>query len=146
MKRFLIFFILIAFSVVSCAGPTTVGWKSPYFRQDQFEKDRKGCIESIDNGLDSEAFGQALEECLAKKGYTLNTMTEKSNQRWREWWSKYHEDIALAINPYFLANVILTIPVVLTIKLIDLLKTKDSPKEDNKVDDEKSQSAPCQFE
>jgi hypothetical protein len=135
MKRSLILFTLIVFSVVSCAGPARLFTK-PDFSQDEYEKDREECIQSIDQDLDSDARWQAFADCLAKKGYTLNTMTEKSNQRWREWWSKYHEDISAAINPYFWADVILTIPVVLTIKLIDLLKTKESPKEDNKVDDE----------
>lgn len=39
------------------------------FRQDEFEQDRARCIESIDKGLHSKAFGQALGECLARKGY-----------------------------------------------------------------------------
>ena len=69
MKRFLILSILIVFLTVSCAGPNKVGWTKPDFRQDQFEYDRKECIDSIDKNLDSEAFGKALEECLEKKDY-----------------------------------------------------------------------------
>jgi hypothetical protein len=71
MKRFLILFVLIAFVTVSYAGPNRVGWTKPYFQQDQFENDRKECIDSIDAILVSEVFGKALEECLEKKGYDL---------------------------------------------------------------------------
>jgi len=75
MKRFLILSILIVFLTVSCAGPSKVkvSWTKPDFRQDQFENDRKECVESIDTSLDSEAFGKALEECLDKKGYTYQS-------------------------------------------------------------------------
>jgi len=76
MKRFLILSILIVFVTVSCAGPSKVGWAKPDFRQDQFEKDRKECIDSIDKNLNSEAFGKALEECLAKKDYEFKTVEE----------------------------------------------------------------------
>jgi hypothetical protein len=76
MKRFLILFTLIAFVTVSCAGPNTVGWTKPDFRQDQFENDRKECIDSIDKNLDSEPFGKAPEECLAKKGYAFKKAEE----------------------------------------------------------------------
>ena len=72
MKRFLILFTLIAFVTVSCAGPNKVGWTKPGFRQDQFENDRKDCIDSIDKCLVSDPFGNALEECLAKKDYSFN--------------------------------------------------------------------------
>ncbi len=74
MKRLLILFILIASVVVSCGGPNKVGrWTKPDFSQDKIEKDRKECIQSIDQNLDSEVFGIALEECLAGKGYTYQT-------------------------------------------------------------------------
>jgi hypothetical protein len=75
MKRFLILSILIIFLTVSCAGPNKVkvGWTKLDFRQDQFENDRKECVESIDTNLDSEAFGKALEECLGNKGYSYQT-------------------------------------------------------------------------
>ncbi len=75
MKRFLILSILIVFLMVSCAGPNKVGWTKPDFRQDQFEKDRKECSDSIEN-LNSEAFGKALEECLEKKGYEFKKAEE----------------------------------------------------------------------
>ncbi len=76
MKRFLMLFSLIAFVTVSCAGPNKVGWMKPDFRQDQFENDRKECIDSIDKNLDSEAFGKALEECLQKKDYEFKKAEE----------------------------------------------------------------------
>jgi hypothetical protein len=80
VKRFLILSSLIAFVTVSCAGPNKTGWTKPGFPfyRDQFEKDRKQCIQTLGNSLDSEAFGKALEECLAKKGYTYETVTESS--------------------------------------------------------------------
>ncbi len=74
MKRFLILYILIVFLTVSCAGPNKVVWTKPDFRQDQFDNDRKECIDSIDINLNSEAFGKALEECLGKKGYEFKTV------------------------------------------------------------------------
>jgi len=78
MKRFLILFTLIAFVSVSCAGPSKVkvSWTQPDFRQDQFENDRKECIDSIDKNLNSNAFGKALEECLEKKGYEFKSVEE----------------------------------------------------------------------
>jgi len=71
MKRFLILFTLVAFLVTSCASTNNVRWARPGndLRQEEFEKDRAGCVQSIDQGLDSEAFGQALEECLGWQGY-----------------------------------------------------------------------------
>lgn len=66
MKRFLILFILIVFVAESYAGPGNARWM---VSQDEFEKDRKECIESIDKNLSSESFGKALEECMAEKGY-----------------------------------------------------------------------------
>jgi hypothetical protein len=69
MRRLLISFTLIAFVIVGCAGPNKVGSTKPNFLQEQFEKDRIECSDSIDKNLNSEAFGKALEECLAKKGY-----------------------------------------------------------------------------
>jgi hypothetical protein len=76
MKKFFILSILIVFLTVSCAGPNKVGWTKPDFRQDQFENDRKECIDSIDKNLDSEAFGKALEECLEKKDYEFKKAEE----------------------------------------------------------------------
>ena len=81
MKRFLILFVLIAFVTVSYAGPNKVGWTKPDFRQDQFENDRKECFDSIDKDLFSEAFGKALEECLAKKDYKYHEVELKPEVR-----------------------------------------------------------------
>ncbi len=72
MKRFLILSILIVSLTVSCAGPNKVGWTKPDFHQDQFEKDRKECSDSINKNLNSEA----LEECLEKKGYEYKKAEE----------------------------------------------------------------------
>ena len=69
MKKILILSNLIAFLVVSCAGPSKVGWTKPDFRQDRFENDRNECIDSIDKNLDSETFGKTLEDCLNKRDY-----------------------------------------------------------------------------
>jgi hypothetical protein len=69
MKRILILSNLIVFLIVGCVGPNKVGWTKPDFRQDQFENDRKECIDSIDKNLDSEAFRKKLEECLREKDY-----------------------------------------------------------------------------
>ncbi len=78
MKRFIILLSLISFVTVSCSGTNRVkaGWTKPDFRQDQFENDRKECIDSIGTNLDSEAFGKALEECLEKKDYEFKKAEE----------------------------------------------------------------------
>ena len=81
MKRLLIFFILISFVTVSCAGLDKMRWTKPDFCQDEFERDRKECIQTLDNSLDSEPFGKALEECLAKKGYRYETLPEPSSDK-----------------------------------------------------------------
>jgi hypothetical protein len=47
-------------------------WTKPDFNQEAFEKDRWECMNSIDKSLVSEAFGNALDECLGKKGYTYH--------------------------------------------------------------------------
>jgi hypothetical protein len=73
MKRYLIFIILISFVTVSCAGPNKVGWTKPDFRQDEFERDKKECIQTLDNTLDPEALEKRVEECLDKKGYYYQT-------------------------------------------------------------------------
>jgi hypothetical protein len=67
MKKFLILFILISFVTVSCAGPQVkYGWTKPDFSEEQFEKDRQECIDSIDRG------GlKSYDECFVKKGYEL---------------------------------------------------------------------------
>jgi hypothetical protein len=72
MKRLLILFILISFVTVSCAGrQVKYRWTKPDFiSQEQFEKDRQECIDSIDrDGLSSVDFQKAFDECFAKKGY-----------------------------------------------------------------------------
>ena len=66
MKKFLIFFILIVFSVVGCAGPTVVAGKKDNFPQDQYEEDQKERIESLNN---SPTFWQVLR-CLVS--YKVN--------------------------------------------------------------------------
>jgi len=83
MKRFLISFTLIVFSAVSCAGPNKVRWtrSGGDFRQDKFEEDRTACIQSIDPGLHSEAFGHALEECLAWKSYKYEPLGTGSSKQ-----------------------------------------------------------------
>jgi hypothetical protein len=67
MKRFLILFIVIAYSGVGCAGSNK--WTKPDLHQETFEKDQEEYIQSIDKNLVLEAFRKALEECLAEKGY-----------------------------------------------------------------------------
>ena len=74
--------------------PGQIGWdgrEGKYFRQDQFEKDRKECIQSIDQDLDSEAFGKVLEECLAWKGYKyepVGSVSSKQVQKKKGEWEK----------------------------------------------------------
>jgi hypothetical protein len=84
MKRFLILSIVIVFLTVSCAGPNKVGWTKPDFRQDQFENDRKECNESIDKNLDSEAFGEAREECLEAFGKAFGECLEKKGYEFKK--------------------------------------------------------------
>jgi hypothetical protein len=106
IKRLLILFILVTYSVVGCAGANRAA--KPDGPPGDIEKDREECMQSIDkNGY------HTFTDCLAKKGYKL-----KSNQKLSEWWSKHREEILVSINPYVLADVILTIPIVLTIKLV----------------------------
>lgn len=47
-------------------GPIEITWTKSDFSQDEFEKDRKDCVQSV-----QESFQQKLtfEECLVKKGY-----------------------------------------------------------------------------
>jgi len=78
MKRFLILFIVIAYSVVGCAGSNK--WTKPDFDPGDFETDREECIQSIDQNLVSEAFGKALEECLVEKGYKYHRTEVKHSQ------------------------------------------------------------------
>ena len=79
MKRSLILFILIAFSVVSCAAPSK--GVRPLTKTDygQAEYDRvwQECNnESTDQDLDSDARYQAYVDCLAKNGYAYQTPQE----------------------------------------------------------------------
>ena len=79
MKRFLILSILIVFVTVSCAGPSKVGWAKPDFRQDQFEKDRKECIQTLNNNLYSYSqTSGVVDDCLAMKGYQYQPQFESS--------------------------------------------------------------------
>jgi len=57
---------MIAFATVGCAGPGKVRWTKPDFRQDQFEKDRAGCMEAAKDDPEQKI---TIEECLTKKGY-----------------------------------------------------------------------------
>ena len=83
MKKFLILFTLVAFLVTSCAGTNTVRWARPGndLRHEEFEKDRAGCVQSIDQSLESEAFGQALEECLGWQGYKYEPLGTGSSKQ-----------------------------------------------------------------
>ena len=64
MKRFLILFIVIAYSVVGCAGPTLVGGKKDNFPQDQHGENRKERMESPNN---SPTFWQVLRRLVSYK-------------------------------------------------------------------------------
>ena len=64
MKRFLTLFTLIAFSVASCAGPSTVAGRRDNFSQDQYKGDEKERIESSGN---SPTFWQTLRLLVSYK-------------------------------------------------------------------------------
>ncbi len=70
MKRFLILVMLIVFVTASCAGPSKVRWTKPDFCQDQFEKDREDCIQTVKDNPEQNV---SIEECLTKKGYESET-------------------------------------------------------------------------
>jgi hypothetical protein len=72
MNRFLILFIVIVFVTVSCAGQKK--WTKPDFRQDEFEKDRKDCIQAVSVNPEQ---NKSVEECLAKKGYEFEPPSDK---------------------------------------------------------------------
>ena len=78
MKRLLILFTLMTYALVGCAGPSR--WTKPDFHQGTLEKDREECSQSIDQNLSPEAFGKALEECLAQKGYKYHEVEVKSER------------------------------------------------------------------
>ena len=78
MKRLLISFILILFVTASCAGPNNTGWTKRHFGQDEFEKDRKECMQTLSKNSYSQTSG-LLADCLAWKGYEY---TGPSEVRW----------------------------------------------------------------
>jgi hypothetical protein len=78
MKRLSILFTLIVFVTASCAGPNNTGWKKRHFHQDEFEKDRKECMQTLNKNLYSQTSG-LLTDCLARKGYEY---TGPSEVRW----------------------------------------------------------------
>jgi hypothetical protein len=47
-------------------GPSEVRWTRPDFSQDQFDKDRKDCVQVVRDSLDQKL---TVGECLARKGY-----------------------------------------------------------------------------
>jgi hypothetical protein len=47
-------------------GPSEVRWTRPDLSRDQFEKDRKDCVQAVRDSLDQKL---TVGECLAKKGY-----------------------------------------------------------------------------
>ena len=75
MKRFLILFILILFVTVSCAGPNKVEWSKSNFHQDEFEKDRKECIQTANKKSYSQTSG-VFDDCLALRGYKYEAPSE----------------------------------------------------------------------
>ena len=79
MKRYLILFTLIAFSVVSCAAPNKGVRQLTRTDHSQAEYDRvwQECNnESTDQDLDSDAQYQACVDCLAKNSYAYQTPQE----------------------------------------------------------------------
>ena len=80
MKRFLILFTLIAFVTVSCAGPNMVGLtrRGNDFRQDEFEKDRKECMETAKKEESYSQTSGVFDYCMFKKGYEYQTQFESS--------------------------------------------------------------------
>jgi hypothetical protein len=83
MKKFLILFTLITYSLAGCAGSNK--WTRPDFDPNEFNKDREQCIQSIDKDLSPEDFGKTLEECLGKKNYKYH-QAEVRNRRYQ--WTK----------------------------------------------------------
>jgi hypothetical protein len=69
VKRFLILFSLIVFVAVSCAGPNKVGWIKPDFRQDEFEKDCKECMETAKKEESYSQTSGVFDYCMFTKGY-----------------------------------------------------------------------------
>ncbi len=74
MKRFLILFTLIAFSVVSCAGQNKA--VRPFTKLD-FSQDEYGIgSQECNENLHSDARWEDYVDCLARKGYAYQTPQE----------------------------------------------------------------------
>jgi len=79
MKRFLILFTLIAFTVVSCAGPSkgVRPLTKTDYSQTEYDRVWEECNnESTDQDLDSDARYRAYVDCLAKNGYAYQASQE----------------------------------------------------------------------
>jgi hypothetical protein len=84
MKRFLILFTLIAFVTVSCAGPNKankVRWTKPDFRQDEFEKDLKECMETANKEESYSRTSGVFDHCMFKKGYESESKTPSDKEK-----------------------------------------------------------------
>jgi hypothetical protein len=98
MKRLSILFTLILFVTASCAGPNKTGWTKRHFSQDEFEKDRKECMQTLNKNSYSQTSG-LLTDCLVQKGYEYNGPREV---RWtkpdfnRDQFEKDHKDCVQA--------------------------------------------------
>jgi hypothetical protein len=81
MKRLsILLFTLILFVTASCAGLNKPGWTKRHFSQDEFEKDRKECMQTLNKNSYSQTSG-LLTDCLSRKGYEY---TGPSEVRWTE--------------------------------------------------------------
>jgi hypothetical protein len=87
MKRFLALLVAIVFVTTGCAGSSLrwgkrYEWTKPDFSHEEFDKDRKECMDSIaPGGISSEELTpnmreemyqkarKAFDECLVEKGY-----------------------------------------------------------------------------
>ena len=78
MKRFLILFSLIAFVLVSCAGPNKVGLtrRGSDFRQNEFEKDCKECMETAKKEESYSQTSGVFDYCMFTKGYEFKSIGE----------------------------------------------------------------------
>ena len=100
MKRFLIFFILIVFVTMSCAGPSKVRWTKPDFRQDQFEKDREDCIQAVNADPEQK---MTAEECLANRGYESEPESSSDKEKTKT------AEIAKTVGKVLLGTVLVTL-------------------------------------
>ncbi len=82
MKTFLILFSLIAFMTVGCAGPNKVGLtrRGNDFRQDEFEKDCKECMETANREESYSQTSGVFDYCMFKKGYEYQPRAIKGYQ------------------------------------------------------------------